>query len=212
MRSSKARSVHRIGVIKAARSRPRKDSTKLWILSELTHLLVHPEKFLFSDLHGEPFGSLIRSICNSYELFAKPERLSTSIQISVVGKLVGINEKCAQRRIFTSFMAECEPPDGETMRRTPRFGKMLGLITRHVSCAEAPRRKTRDGPRHRGGSLRASRGRGVVWCAAEASIAKRVRAELLGEIGPPEKSGVSPPTESAANRATTRHWSEFDLA
>ena len=125
MRSSKARSVHRIGVIKAARSRPRKDSTKLWILSELTHLLVHPEKFLFSDLHGEPFGSLIRSICNSYELFAKPERLSTSIQISVVGKLVGINEKCAQRRIFTSFMAEWTGLEPATPGVTGRYSNQL---------------------------------------------------------------------------------------
>ena len=30
----------------------------LFVIANLNHLLVHPEKFFFADLHGEPFGSM----------------------------------------------------------------------------------------------------------------------------------------------------------
>ena len=30
----------------------------LFVITYLNHLLEHPEKFFFSDLHGEPFGSM----------------------------------------------------------------------------------------------------------------------------------------------------------
>ena len=52
------------------------------------------------------FQTLARPTCNSHETFAKADNLPTSIEILMVGKLVGRNEKRARRRIFTSLMAE----------------------------------------------------------------------------------------------------------